>query len=57
MMDKRLNSKYVYKQPKDKTKEGLELIEHRKRKKTKGSVIFHIDNNGFVRDIENREFF
>jgi len=56
-MDKRLNPKYIYRKPKDKTKEGIELLEHRKRKKTKGSVIFHIDNNGFVRDVENREFF
>jgi len=56
-MDKRLNPKRIYRKPRDKTKEGIELIEHRKRTKRKGQVIFHIDRDGNVPTVENREFF
>lgn len=57
MMDKRLNPKRIYRKPRDKTKEGIELIEHRKRTKRKGQVIFHIDRDGNVPTVESREFF
>lgn len=57
-MDKRLNPRNVYKKEiKDKTIEGVELVKRRKRDKTKGSVTFHINRDGVVADIENREFF
>jgi hypothetical protein len=56
MQDKRLNRRNVYKRRIDKTKEGIELLEHRKRSRRKGSVTFHIGKDGIVSDIENKEF-